>query len=152
MSERNPSRALPVSVVIPARNEEREIGRCLDSLARQTFRDFEVIVVDNGSMDRTASLARSRRVRVIEEPRRGFSPARQAGFEAASGSIVASTDADTVVPPDWLARIEQAFKEQPQAVGVFGPFRYRPHSAPSALADQLAPYCSTCLVAAKDST
>lgn len=140
------TQSLPISVVIPAWNEEREIEHCLESLYRQEYANFEVIVVDNGSTDATASLARSWGVRVIEEPQRGISCARQAGFKAARGSVVASTDADTVVPANWLAQIEEVFKEQPQVVGVFGPFRYQPHSAPSAFADWFIPLCSTCLV------
>jgi len=138
-----------ISVVIPALNEEQEIEHCLESLSRQTHTDFEVIVVDNDSTDATASLARSCGVQVLEETQQGISCARQAGFEAARGSIIASTDADTVVPPNWLALIEEAFRERPQTVGVFGPFRYQPHSAPNAFTNRISPYCSTCLVAAQ---
>jgi len=140
---------LPISVVIPAWNEEREIERCLEGLFRQTHTAFEVIVVDNGSTDATASLAEEWGVRVIEQSQHGIACARQTGFDAARGSIIASTDADSVVPPDWLALIEEAFRERPQTVGVFGPFRYQPHSAPNAFTNRLSPYCSKCLVAAQ---
>jgi glycosyltransferase involved in cell wall biosynthesis len=138
-----------VSVVIPAWNEEREIERCLESLSRQTYTDFEVIVVDNGSTDATASLAKAWGARVIEESRRGISCARQAGFETARGSIVASTDADTVVPPNWLARIDETFRERSQTVGVFGPFQYQPHSASNAPANRLIPLCSAGIASAQ---
>jgi glycosyltransferase involved in cell wall biosynthesis len=121
-------------------------------LFRQTHTLFEVIVVDNGSTDATASLAEEWGVRVIEEPQRGISCARQAGFEAARGTIVASTDADTVVPPNWLARIEEIFREQPQTVGIFGPFQYQSHSAPTTLANWLIPLCSRGLVSAQWAT
>lgn len=140
---------LPISVVIPALNEEQEIEHCLESLFLQTHTAFEIIVVDNGSTDATASLAEKWGVRVIVETQRGISCARQAGFDAARGTIVASTDADTVVSPNWLALIEEAFRERPKTVGVFGPFRYQPHSAPNAFTNRLSPYCSTCLVAAQ---
>ena len=140
------TQSLPISVVIPAWNEEREIEYCLEGLFRQTHSAFEVIVVDNGSTDATASLAEAWGVRVIKEPQRSISCARQAGFEAARGTIVASTDADTVVPPNWLAQIEQVFRERPQTVGVFGPFQYQSHSAPTTLANWLIPLCSTGLV------
>jgi len=143
------TQSLPISVVIPAWNEEREIECCLEGLFRQTHTAFEVIVVDNGSTDATASLAEAWGVRVIKEPRRGISCARQAGFEVARGTIVASTDADTVVPPNWLARIEDVFREQPQTVGVFGPFQYQSHSAPTTFANWLIPLCSTSLVSAQ---
>ncbi len=135
--------AVPVSVVIPAFNEQAEIGRCLEALRRQTYQDFEVIVVDNGSTDDTAAIAESFGVRVIEEPQRGIASARQAGFEGAAGAIIASTDADTVVPLDWLERIERAFWERPETIAVFGPFRYRSRSAPRPFVNRIIPVCSS---------
>jgi len=109
-----------VSVVIPALNEGEEIELCLASLSRQRFRDFEVIVVDNGSTDDTEEVARRYGCRVIREARQGASFARQRGFEEARGEIIASTDADTVVPPDWLELIVRSFDEDPAQVGVYG--------------------------------
>lgn len=119
-----------LSVVIPALDEEREIGDCLESLASQTFPDFEVIVVDNGCRDATPAIAARYGARVIREPRQGIPYARETGFRAARGKIIASTDADTVVPTDWLERIHQVFEEGPEVVAVFGPYRHKPGSAP----------------------
>jgi len=119
-----------LSVVIPALDEEREIGECLASLASQTFSDFEVIVVDNGSRDATPAIAARYGARVFPEPRRGIPYARETGFRAARGKIIASTDADTIVPADWLERIHQVFEEDPEVVAVFGPYRHKPGSAP----------------------
>ncbi|MGC9019569.1 MAG: glycosyltransferase family 2 protein, partial [Candidatus Bipolaricaulaceae bacterium] len=82
-------------MVIPALDEEKELGECLTSLARQNFSAFEVIVVDNGSTDRTASIAEEWGARVVVEGRRGPGYAREAGFRAAKAPIIASTDADT---------------------------------------------------------
>lgn len=129
-----------ISVVIPALNEEREIGECLKSLACQTYSEFEVIVVDNGSTDATASIARAHGAQVIHEPQRGVSRTRQAGFTAAQADIIASTDADTVVPSDWLERIHQAFEEDPTVWGVFGPFRLKRGSSPDPRINCLIPY------------
>jgi len=143
MEELTSYRPVSVSVVIPALNEQAEIGRCLESLGRQTYQEFEVIVVDNGSTDDTALIAESFGVRVVTEPRRGIAPARQAGFEAAQGAIIASTDADTVVPPDWVERIVEAFREDPETIAVFGPFRYRSDSAPRPFVNRIIPYCSS---------
>lgn len=109
-----------VSVVIPARNEEQEIELCLQSLKDQRFRDFEVIVVDNGSTDATQAIARRYGCRVIPEARPGASFARQRGFEVAQGELIASTDADTIVPPDWLELIVRSFDENPHQVGIYG--------------------------------
>ena len=115
-----------VSVVIPAYNEEECLGDCLRALRRQTFpaEQFEVIVVDNASSDATAAVARRLGARVVTEPRKGVSRARQAGFEAARGQVIASTDADTRVPPDWLARIAAHFAQDPALGGFYGPVRW----------------------------
>ena len=96
-----------VSVVIPAYNEELYIAACLDSLVTQKIAEpFEVIVVDNASTDRTAEIASTYaarlHVRVIIEPHKGRGAARRAGFSRAQGDIIMSTDADSVVPPNWI--------------------------------------------------
>lgn len=114
-----------VSVVIPARNEGREIELCLRSLEGQSFQDFEVIVVDNGSTDETEAIARRYGCRVIHEARPGVSFARQRGFEEARGELVVSTDADTTLPPGWLELIVRSFEESPDQVGVYGKIRLR---------------------------
>ena len=138
-----------VSVVVPALNEEREIVHCLASLARQTIRGFEVIVVDNGSKDATASIARAWGASMIYEPRQGIPYARETGFQAARSAIIASTDADTVVPPNWLERIHKTFVEAPEAVAVFGPYRYKSPSTPISLSSLLIPYFSRGLMVAQ---
>jgi len=112
-----------ITVVIPAYNEAQYLGRCLAALAHQTYpaNRFEVIVVDNGSTDATAEIARQHGVRVVDEPRKGVAYARQSGFEAARGEIIASTDADTVVPSFWVAHIAAYFQDDPALGGVYGP-------------------------------
>ena len=114
-----------VSVVVPAFNEEKYIGRCLEALARQEHScfDVEVIVVNDGSTDRTAAIARQYGAGVISQARRGVSGARQAGFEAARGEIIASMDADTTPPRDWLLRLVTELQSSPDMVGVYGPIR-----------------------------
>jgi len=116
---------IKISVVIPALNEGAQITYCLESLAEQSFSDFEVIVVDNGSSDDTVEVARAFGCRVLFEKERGATAARQHGFDAAYGEIIASTDADTVVPPHWLEMIEESFREDPNQVGVYGPILLR---------------------------
>ncbi len=133
------SARLKISVVIPALNEEAEIGECLESLTHQSFRDFEVIVGDNGSTDATAQIARSYGCHVLYEGRRGVSFARQCGFEAAQAEIIASTDADTVVSPDWLDLIYRPFREEPDLVGVYGRVLLKEGSSPSPYFNQLIP-------------
>ena len=112
-----------VSVVVPARNEERFLPACLEALRRQTLGDFELIVVDSASSDRTGEIARAFGARVIRLEKPGVSRARQAGFEAAKGDVIASTDADTIVPPDWLERLTAPFSD-PQVVATISAITY----------------------------
>ena len=113
------------SVVIPAFNEQEFLGPCLASLAAQDYPDsFEIIVVDNNSTDRTASIAAAAGVTVVFEPERGVCQARQRGTEAARGEFIVSTDADTTVTPGWLSGIDRSFARHPGAVAVAGPCRF----------------------------
>ncbi|QIM16984.1 glycosyltransferase family 2 protein [Leucobacter insecticola] len=101
-----------ISVVIPAFNEERIITRCLQALTEQTDLPDEIILVDNGCTDDTIRLATQfPRVRIITEPRQGITYARQAGFDASRGDVIARIDADTIVNPQWIARIRQDFTD-----------------------------------------
>ena len=108
---------MTVSVVIAVRNGARTLGRCLDRLAEQTLHPDEVIVVDNGSRDGSGDLARGfaaraqhLRLRVLEEDRTGATFARNRGVAAASGDLVAFTDADCEPAADWLDRLTSAFR------------------------------------------
>ena len=100
-----------VSIIIPALNEEKMIGRCLDSLTRLAFaRDrFEVLIVDNGSQDRTLAIADSFKdrlnLKVLQQAGVRISALRNLGARAAAGDIVAFLDADCLAPADWLDRI-----------------------------------------------
>lgn len=114
------------SVVIPCYNEESYIGDTLASLRDQSFDgDFEVIVVDNNSTDKSALIASQLGARVILETKPGVCWARQAGTEAATGEIVISSDADTIFASDWLQKIDATFKRNPKYVAVAGPCIYR---------------------------
>jgi glycosyltransferase involved in cell wall biosynthesis len=113
-----------ISVVIPAYNEEKHIGKLLKSLKGQTYPNFEIIVVDNNCTDNTAKIARKLGARVVAEKKQGMIYARQRGFHNAKGEIIARTDADSYPPEDWLEEVYKAFKKNPDAVAVFGPIKY----------------------------
>jgi len=115
-----------ISVVVPAYNEELLLPACLRSLEAQDYEgDVEVIVVDNGSTDATAALARARGFRVVAERRRGYANALARGFLEATGDVVATTDADTVVPQNWISRIASVYEKRPDIVAVGGDIVFR---------------------------
>lgn len=112
---------LRVSVIVPTYNEELRIADCLRALRNQTAKPFEIIVVDNNSTDQTASIvAQFPEVRLIHEPRQGLSYARNAGFEAARGEILARIDADTYVDTTWVEEVQSWFRLNPDRQAVTG--------------------------------
>jgi glycosyltransferase involved in cell wall biosynthesis len=100
-----------ISIIIPALNEERMIGRCLESLTKLDFarERFEVILVDNGSRDKTLTIAESFRdrinVRILQKTGVKISALRNTGARVALGDILAFLDADCLPQNDWLDRI-----------------------------------------------
>ena len=114
-----------VSVVVCAHDAEDTIEDCLSSLATLTYPRFEVLVINDGSADATGAIAhehagRRPDVRVIDIPKGGLSAARNVGLAAATGEIVAYTDADVRVDRDWLSYLVQPLLADDVA-GVGGP-------------------------------
>ena len=110
-----------VSVVVCAYNAADTLEDCLVSLERLTYPDFEIILVNDGSRDRTSEIGHAHpRVRVIDIPNGGLSAARNVGLAEATGEIVAYTDADTRVDRDWLTFLVQPFLHS-DVVGSGGP-------------------------------
>src|SRR5882724_10444754 len=128
MASANPASGKPlVSVIVPARNEEVSLGACLESLVAQTGIDFVIIVVDDGSTDRTRQIAESfAGVRVIEsgplpEGWTGKNNAVTAGTKAARGEWLLFTDADTIHLPGSLSRSLKEAKLQNAAMLSYSP-------------------------------
>jgi len=110
-----------ISVVVPTYNEEQNIERCLESLADQTVprETYEVIVVDGNSKDRTRELAEPLADSVFIQKSKRVGGARNDGVMAASGEVVATTDADCILPRDWVERIGRNFAER-EIVQLYG--------------------------------
>jgi GT2 family glycosyltransferase len=120
MEEMNSNQPL-VSIIIPNWNGARHLPECLDSLRRQSYRRFEIILVDNGSTDESlALLARDfPQVRVILLPEnRGFAPACNIGLRAARGEVLALLNNDTQADSGWLEAVVAAFARHPEAGAV----------------------------------
>ncbi len=128
-----------VSVVVCAYNAADTLDDCLTALAQQTYPDYEVIVVNDGSRDRTSDVGRRHpNVRVIDIPNGGLSAARNVGLGAATGDIVAYTDADTRADRDWLTFLVQPFLTS-DVVGSGGPNVVPPDDPPMAQCIARAP-------------
>lgn len=98
-----PPHCPPVSVVVACYNGERTLAACLQSLAHLHYPDYEVILVDDGSTDRTGEIGASfERVKVVRQDHLGLSAARNTGIAHARGEIIAFTDADCRADEDWL--------------------------------------------------
>jgi glycosyltransferase involved in cell wall biosynthesis len=113
---------MTISVVIPTYNEEKNIKHCLESLRRQNFSDddFEIIVVDGNSRDRTREIAEPLADHVIIQTSKKVGGARNDGFALARGDIVATTDADCIIPEDWLSVIHDSFSRHGDLVQLYG--------------------------------
>lgn len=104
-----------LSVVIPTMNEEESIGLVIDELHRVLMTDdmeFEIVVVDTDSRDRTREIASSKGARVISEPRRGYGRAYKTGFENAKGEFVATLDADCTYPAESIPTLLKTLHDE----------------------------------------
>ena len=130
-----------VSVIVPALNEERTIRECIVSLLRMDYPQErrEILMVDNGSTDRTAEIIKSFPVRYLREERRGASYARNRGIEASKGEILAFTDADCLVTANWLRELVQGFDSEEVGVVVGETISYPPKTPADRLTAMLKP-------------
>lgn len=110
------------SVIIPAYNAQKHIAECLLSLKGQTFKDFEVIVVDDGSCDQTPEVAASYAKVVRLAKKTGVGSARNAGAREAKAEVLVFTDADVVLPKEWLFNILEDMRAR-KVKCVGGPYR-----------------------------
>lgn len=96
-----------VSVIVPVYNVEKTLSRCIDSILLQTFTNFELILIDDGSRDRSSEICdeyarKDDRLIVIHQPNRGVSSARNKGLDIAQGEYITFCDSDDFVYPTWL--------------------------------------------------
>ena len=102
-----------VSVIVPVRNGEHTIQPLLESLQKLDYdrNKVEVIVVDGNSTDKTREIVKKYPVKLVTEKRIGLNLARNIGIKSSNGEIIAFTDSDCIVPPDWITRIVENFKD-----------------------------------------
>jgi cellulose synthase/poly-beta-1,6-N-acetylglucosamine synthase-like glycosyltransferase len=102
-----------VTVIVPVRNGELTIQPLLESLQRLDYdrNKVEVIVVDGNSTDKTREIVKKYPVKLVVEKRKGLNLARNTGIKCSKGEIVAFTDSDCIVPPNWITKIVENFKD-----------------------------------------
>jgi glycosyltransferase involved in cell wall biosynthesis len=129
VSDRSPL----VSVVVIFLDAETFLGEALDSVLAQTFQDFELLLVDDGSTDGSTEVARwhagedARRIRYLEHEghaNRGMSASRNLGIAQARGRFVTFLDADDVLRPDALRTLTATLEREPRAAMAYGPVEY----------------------------
>ena len=120
----SPPLYVTVSVVIPVKNDAVALTRCLEALDRQTRRPDETIVVDNGSTDASATIARRSGARVVECRRPGIPAASALGYDAATGEVILRLDADCLPDPTWVETVLAAFARHPDAAAFTGGARF----------------------------
>jgi len=114
-----------VSVIIPIYNREKKLGICLKSVLNQTYKDYEIIVVDNNSTDNTKQVIKefqkkNKKIKYLFETKKGIGAARNTGEKNAKGKIILMTDSDCIVPKNWIKEmIKPMIEENYDAVQGF---------------------------------
>ena len=109
----DPKTPLSVTIVVPVRNGEQTIQQLLESLQKLDYdrNKVEVIVVDGNSTDKTREIVKKYPVKLLVEKRKGLNVARNTGIKCSNGEIVVFTDSDCIVPPNWITKIVENFKD-----------------------------------------
>lgn len=126
MNEQN---NLYISIIIPVYNAEKYLGECIDSVLTQSFRDFELILVDDGSKDSSGEICdeyakKDERIRMIHQPNGGVTSARKAGVEAALAEWIMFVDADDKVTTDGLLRLVEEQQKDPELDIIEGSYQW----------------------------
>lgn len=105
-----------ISVIVPVYKVEKYLNRCVDSILNQTFKDFECILIDDGSPDKCGEICdeyskQDSRVKVIHQINQGLGPARNSGLKIATGQYICFVDSDDWVEPDYLKIMEKHIRQ-----------------------------------------
>jgi phosphatidyl-myo-inositol dimannoside synthase len=117
-----------ISVIIPAFNSSKTITKTLQGLQAQTLKPIEIIVVDDGSTDETAEIAKKFQVKLIQQTNQGASAARNAGFKIASGEFILFCDADLEIKINMLESLARALVFRPDAGYAYSSFKFGWHT------------------------
>ena len=129
-----------ISIIVPVYKAEKYLNECIDSILAQTFTDFELILVDDGSPDNCPALcdaaaAKDSRIRVIHKPNGGVSTARNAGLDAARGNWIGFVDSDDVIDRTFYEKMYRTVKKYGTKLAVSNIFYIEEDGAVSAYKD-----------------
>lgn len=117
-----------ISVIVPAYNEEKYIAKTLEALKSQTYKDYEIIVVNNNSKDRTGEIAKQHVKNVYLETKKGYHNAVNRGVKESKGEYITVCDADTLYPAKWLEKAMKEFEKRPELVAVYGTMQFNDYN------------------------
>jgi len=117
-----------VSIVIPAFNEADNIERTVASLLDQTFAssDYEIVVVDNNSTDKTWEILNRLKVKAVKQHLQGCGPAKQKGLESSLGKYILNADGDVFYPREWISRMVKPLIQNERIACVYSKHRFLP--------------------------
>ena len=100
-----------VSIIVPIYNKEKYLEKCLDSILGQTYRDLEIILVDDGSTDNSLAICqryaeKDPRIKIYHKPNGGVSSARNLGLEKSTGKYISFVDPDDFIHSEFIERLE----------------------------------------------
>jgi len=114
-----------LSIIVPVYNVEKYLGRCIDSIINQTYRNLQIILVDDGSTDRSGDICedyakKDRRIRVVHKKNGGQATARNIGLKLAKGSYIGFVDSDDYIKEDMYAKLSAKIKEHHAQIACCG--------------------------------
>lgn len=114
-----------ISVIVPVYNVKDYLAKCLDSITTQSYKDLEIIVVDDGSTDGSSELCdeyakKDKRIRVVHQKNAGLSAARNTGIEAAIGKYLMFLDSDDTIDPDVIKTLNDALRKDEVKIAICG--------------------------------
>lgn len=116
---------MKISLIIPVYNEEAYISQCLESIQKQLLLPDEVVICDNGSTDSSTEVIKSYQkrlpIKLVHEKQKGIRFAVEKAWRSSSGDIILRTDADSILPSNWISSMVKHFQEKPHLAACGGP-------------------------------
>jgi len=115
-----------ISIIIPAYQHRKEIEECLKSIFHQTFKDYEIIVVNDGSTDNILEVLEKykNKIKIISQENKGAAAARNVGYANSQGEFILFCDADVILKPEMLEKLLNALKNNPDKSYAYSSFKF----------------------------